>query len=151
MIGAIQALELFDPSPQSIMLAAWMGRLGQDLFYPPNVGGWNGGRDWLRTGTVIGRMKFAEGLSQGQFSTNRTAPNWNQFVSKHARSEKLDDFVAFLADLLFGGEPESGWIDSTIKDVTATSRLCVRLCCIRLSLWFSLHPKLNSIEGIPPC
>src|SRR5262249_3260313 len=32
-LGAVRALEMFDPSPSTPVLADWCGRLGQDLFY----------------------------------------------------------------------------------------------------------------------
>src|SRR5262249_31290769 len=44
VVGGARALELFDPPSSTLVLAEWAGRLGQDLFYPPNVGGWPGGR-----------------------------------------------------------------------------------------------------------
>src|SRR5262249_9286993 len=44
LVGTVRALELFDPPPSTLALADWAARLGQDLFYPPNVGGWAGGR-----------------------------------------------------------------------------------------------------------
>jgi hypothetical protein len=40
-------------------LTEWCGWLGQDLFYPPNVGGWPGGRSWLTTRAVLGRANYA--------------------------------------------------------------------------------------------
>ena len=49
VLGAVRALEMFDPAPSTLVLADWCGRLGQDLFYPPNVGGWPGGRAWITT------------------------------------------------------------------------------------------------------
>ena len=47
IVGAIRALELFDPPPSTLMLAEWSTKIGQSLFYPPNVFGWPGGRSWL--------------------------------------------------------------------------------------------------------
>jgi uncharacterized protein (DUF1800 family) len=44
VVGAARALELFDPPASTLLLADWCARLGQDLFYPPNVGGWPGTR-----------------------------------------------------------------------------------------------------------
>jgi uncharacterized protein (DUF1800 family) len=32
--------------------------LGQALFYPPNVKGWDGGRAWINSSTLIGRANF---------------------------------------------------------------------------------------------
>ena len=66
VVGAARALELFDPPPSTLLLADWAARLGQDLFYPPNVGGWPGGRAWLSTGALIGRTNYAAALAGGR-------------------------------------------------------------------------------------
>lgn len=121
IIGATRALELSDPPPQTMILADWMRQLGQDLFYPPNVGGWNGGRDWLRTSALISRANFATGLSRGQFSSNHLPPDWSRLAAKQEQSSNPEDFVAFLADLLFGGEPAPGWIEGIVKSVSNKS------------------------------
>jgi uncharacterized protein (DUF1800 family) len=65
-LGAARALEMFDPSPSTPVLADWCGRLGQDLFYPPNVGGWPGGRAWITTRSAIGRANLAAALIGGE-------------------------------------------------------------------------------------
>ena len=39
-VGAVRALECFTPPPSTLLLADWMARMGQELYYPPNVGGW---------------------------------------------------------------------------------------------------------------
>jgi uncharacterized protein (DUF1800 family) len=65
-VGAVRALEMFDPSPSTPVLADWCGRLGQDLFDPPNVGGWPGGRAWITTRSAIGRANFAAALIGGE-------------------------------------------------------------------------------------
>ncbi|QDT92222.1 DUF1800 domain-containing protein [Gimesia algae] len=121
IIGATRALELVDPPPQTMILADWMRKLGQDLFYPPNVGGWNGGRDWLRTSALISRTNFAAGLARGQFSATQTPPDWSGFAAKQRRSSTPEDFVAFLAELLFGGEPAPGWIEGIAKRISSNS------------------------------
>src|SRR5204862_1756555 len=66
VIGAARALELFEPPSSTLVLAEWCGRLGQDLFYPPNVGGWPGGRSWLTTRAVLGRANYAAALVDGK-------------------------------------------------------------------------------------
>ena len=63
--GSLRALELLEPPPSTLVVADWASRLGQDLFYPPNVGGWPGGRAWLSSRTLIGRANFAEAVVQG--------------------------------------------------------------------------------------
>ncbi len=47
IVGCVQALELCQPPPSTLLLAEWNNRMGQELFYPPNVGGWPEGRSWL--------------------------------------------------------------------------------------------------------
>jgi hypothetical protein len=34
--------------------------LGQILFYPPNVAGWSGGKNWIDSSTLLARMKLPE-------------------------------------------------------------------------------------------
>ena len=36
--------------------------MGQILFHPPNVKGWDGGIAWLNSGTLITRENFASAL-----------------------------------------------------------------------------------------
>jgi len=42
-----------------------LARLGQDLFEPPTVKGWDGGRQWLQTSTWVLRWNFATELLHG--------------------------------------------------------------------------------------
>src|SRR5439155_19796465 len=65
VVGTARALELADPPPSTLALADWAARLGQDLFYPPNVGGWPGGRAWITTRAALGRANFAGALVAG--------------------------------------------------------------------------------------
>ena len=40
-------------------------RLGQDLFDPPNVKGWSGGKNWINTNTLLIRKGFLNRLTRG--------------------------------------------------------------------------------------
>jgi hypothetical protein len=42
-----------------------MRAMGQSLFYPPNVKGWDGGRAWINTNTLLVRCNFANFLVSG--------------------------------------------------------------------------------------
>ena len=66
LIIPLRALECWRASPRTIVLADWLDKLGQKLFYPPNVGGWDGGRAWLSTRTIIARANYANALTHGQ-------------------------------------------------------------------------------------
>ena len=52
--------------PSTLLLADWTTRLGQELFEPPNVGGWPGGRAWLTARSLVGRANFAAALVEGR-------------------------------------------------------------------------------------
>lgn len=65
VIGAIRSLERLSPLPSTLLLAEATMGLGQDLFYPPNVFGWPGGRSWLTTRSLIARTNFAAALVDG--------------------------------------------------------------------------------------
>ena len=73
-IGAIRGGEAFAPSLDLVELESHLTRIGQRLFYPPNVAGWPGGMAWLRGSTVLACANFAawltdpsSGLSPGHF------------------------------------------------------------------------------------
>lgn len=58
-IGLLRAL---GGTTNSYELADGMKDLGQRLFYPPNVKGWDGGRTWINSSTLLGRANFVRRL-----------------------------------------------------------------------------------------
>ena len=71
VVAIVRALELTDPSPSTILLADWGSRMGQKLFYPPNVGGWTGGRSWMNSRSIIARANFGAALASGELWRSR--------------------------------------------------------------------------------
>jgi uncharacterized protein (DUF1800 family) len=109
VVGAARALELFDPPPSTLVLAEWAARLGQDLFYPPNVGGWPGGRSWLTTRSVIGRANYAAALVDGG-PVGRPGPlDALALARRHGHGGGLDAALSFYTKLLLGAEPTAAW------------------------------------------
>jgi uncharacterized protein (DUF1800 family) len=109
VVGVARALECFDPPPSSIVMWEWSARLGQDLFYPPNVGGWPGGRAWLATQAIIGRANYAAALVKGELSTKSTPLDGLALARRHGRGRDLDDFLVFCTELLTGAPPDAAW------------------------------------------
>ena len=108
VVGAARALELFDPPPSTLLLAEWATRLGQDLFYPPNVGGWPGGRAWLTTRSAIGRANYAAALVAGG-PIGRPALDALGLARRHGQGTGLDEVLAFYTKLMLGIEPTPDW------------------------------------------
>jgi uncharacterized protein (DUF1800 family) len=109
LVGVPRALECFDPPPSSLVLGEWSARLGQDLFYPPNVGGWTGGRDWLTTQGIIGRANFAAALVEGRLWARPVLLDGIALARRHRRGRDLDDVLTFYAELLTGAPPQAAW------------------------------------------
>jgi uncharacterized protein (DUF1800 family) len=109
LAGAARALELLDPPPSTLVLADWAARLGQDLFYPPNVGGWPGGRSWLTTRSLIGRANFAAALVEGP-GVGRPGPlAVTALAERHGRGRDREAVIRFAAELLLGAAPSPAW------------------------------------------
>jgi hypothetical protein len=60
VVGTLRLLKL-DPG-ESPAFAGLAGRMGQDLFLPPNVKGWDGGKAWISTSTLFDRYNFSSPL-----------------------------------------------------------------------------------------
>jgi uncharacterized protein (DUF1800 family) len=53
---------LFGVASSDVAMLGALSRMGQRLFYPPDVKGWDGGAAWLNSQTMIARENFASGL-----------------------------------------------------------------------------------------
>ena len=112
-VGALRALELTDPPPSTLLLAEWSERMGQDLFYPPNVGGWKEGRAWLGSRTIVARANFANALVQGELWFPSQPPELELLLKKHGARGDLNARAHWLATLLWGGG-EAATIQETV-------------------------------------
>lgn len=120
VIGSVRTLELYDPPPSTLVLAEWTASLGQDLFYPPNVFGWPGGRSWLTSRAVIARANFASALVAGALGGRDTAFEPQELLERHGREDELDAAISFFSDLILGGAvPES--MRKQLRTVPASS------------------------------
>jgi len=105
VMGPLRALECWRNSPSTLVLAEWVTRMGQDLFYPPNVGGWTGGRAWLSTRTIIARANYMSALLAGSLNAPARPLELDQLVARHAPKHGGTDESNFFFLLLLGGEP----------------------------------------------
>jgi uncharacterized protein (DUF1800 family) len=101
-VGAARALERFG-SVSTLVLADWCARLGQDLFYPPNVGGWPGGRHWISPQSMIARANFAAALVGGALTRPPQPFDALALAKRHGRAGSLRELIGFYGDLLLTG------------------------------------------------
>lgn len=116
-IAAVRTLECFAPPPSTLLLADWMARMGQDLYYPPNVGGWPQGQAWLTSATIVARANFAAALVGGRLTQSAAPPDFAKLTARHGAGTELKQQVAWLAELMHGG-----LYPDAIDRITSTAR-----------------------------
>jgi uncharacterized protein (DUF1800 family) len=94
-VGLMRALE---GSCNVFKLAEELAALGQELFYPPNVKGWDGGRTWINSSTLLGRASLLPRLLQDQ-NTRFAGGNLETLADKHGL-DAMPQVVSWLADNL---------------------------------------------------
>ena len=80
---------------------AAMANMGQTLYEPPDVSGWDAGRTWFSTGAMLARMNFAAQLSNNQkfnlLSTTKphgtTPESLLSFLLEELRTAPIDSSV----------------------------------------------------------
>ena len=106
VVAILRALELTDPSPSTMLLADWVSRMGQDLFYPPNVGGWTGGRGWMNSRSIIARANFGAQLASGKLWRSRDTDQMEStlaaLLKRHEVDSSHDAKCKWLATLVCG-------------------------------------------------
>jgi uncharacterized protein (DUF1800 family) len=117
VIGTVRSLGLIDPLPYTPVLAEWVTRLGQDLFYPPNVGGWPGGRTWLTTRSVIARANFAAAVVAGRAVGLDGPPDLLGLAVRAGNGNDLRDLARFFAEVLLGAVPSAAWLDEIVEAI----------------------------------
>jgi uncharacterized protein (DUF1800 family) len=78
LVGSCRMLECELPPP--LVSTNLLRSLGQDLFAPPNVKGWDGGLAWITTNNLLARYNQAAMLAQGDMaiaSSLATGPTKN--------------------------------------------------------------------------
>ncbi len=120
VVGTVRALERFDPPPSTLLLAEWIARLGQELFYPPNVGGWPGGRGWLSGRAIVARANFAAALAAGRLNSDATPPDLASLADRRVRAADPPAAVEFFAELLTGRHPDRPAVQSLWQSAGAT-------------------------------
>jgi hypothetical protein len=63
--GLLRVLEVPRQDVRLLALALACERQGQDLFHPPNVKGWDGGKTWLNSSTVLERGNWCNDVVWG--------------------------------------------------------------------------------------
>ena len=103
-VGALRALRL---RPNAKAVGSAMREMGQSLFEPPNVKGWEGGRSWISAATLLARNRFAAAITASGGERLGCAFDPEAFFPDAARCSP-EAAVDFALDTLLDGEaPEA--------------------------------------------
>ncbi len=118
VVGAPRAVEWFSPPASTMVLGDWIEQLGRKLFYPPNVGGWPGGRGWLNSRTTIARANFGAALVHGNLNRNQQPIDFVKLAESHIGTRETTKVVEFYCQLLCGvaQQKQIDEISSSIND-----------------------------------
>ena len=105
MIGILHQLDAHMPPPRRS--AHMLDMLGQKLFHPPNVKGWDGGFAWITAASLVNRYNFAGQLIQ-------LSANWKELKRYRARAGAMMDALSM--------DPMSMTSDSMMDAVDAVDR-----------------------------
>ena len=94
-VGTIRALKILKPTVSSDALNEATIRMGQSLYEPPSVAGWDGGPSWINTTTTLARSNFVLAiLGKDGGLGGRVDPQ------RLAEKNGVSDTSAFFVDLL---------------------------------------------------
>lgn len=82
VVGAVRTLGV--PARDLDTLLDAMDRMGQNLFQPPSVKGWDGGRAWINTATLFARQNVLAYLITGRRPTGRNRPAADDYDPRDA-------------------------------------------------------------------
>jgi uncharacterized protein (DUF1800 family) len=94
-VGLLRSL---DGTANMVQLANRLRELGQVPFYPPNVKGWDGGRAWINSSTLLGRANLVRAIVDSP-ETRFGGGTLEEYFERQGLATK-EALVDFVSDLL---------------------------------------------------
>jgi uncharacterized protein (DUF1800 family) len=94
-VGLLRSLEA---TANMQKMASHLRELGQQVFYPPNVKGWAGGRTWINSATFLGRANLVRTIVEDP-ATRFAGRPLAAYLAEFGLSQP-EQVVAWLAELL---------------------------------------------------
>ena len=106
-IGMLRSSSAHLAPEQSLGIWGAMRVMGQTLFQPPNVKGWDGGSDWVSDTTLLNRLNLAGAVTQrrlpAQLQKDQAAP---PTVLTLPQGSSLNDTIELLGKTYLGEQPD---------------------------------------------
>lgn len=108
VLGSLRAL---DGSVRWSPVVELLADLGQNVFEPPSVKGWDGGRLWINTSTLLMRTNFVTGLC---YSEKFGTPNFGSWL---AAPLGPDHVLRRCLEIFLGGETGNETLAADLKSL----------------------------------
>lgn len=108
VLGTFRALET---RPNLQAATELLAALGQDIFEPPTVKGWEGGRLWINSALMLQRTNFAADLFEDKYGT---AYDPERTLNRH-RLVDSNKIVHYYLDLLLARDVDDGIVRDLAK------------------------------------
>ncbi len=105
VVGGVRGL---DGRASPLKMAEALDPMGQSLFYPPSVKGWDGGPAWLNSTTLLARQNLAFALSSAPDEAHNTDPA--RLASAH-QIHGSENLVRFFLELFLARSDHPGFAE----------------------------------------
>jgi uncharacterized protein (DUF1800 family) len=126
VVQSIRSLRTPSRNLNSLMEA--LGLMGQTIFAPPSVKGWDGGRTWINTSTMFARQNVLVALLTGRRAQGYAweadgTPYDAMHLVEHLRGESgavdANNAVSYLLRFVLGREPHEARVSTLVAFVKA--------------------------------
>ena len=114
---AVGLLRSLDGLTNVNALSQQLRQLGQGLFFPPSVKGWDGGRSWINSSTLVGRANLVYRVLRDE-QTSFAAGSLTDVITRQGISQPLE-IVNWLCQLLVAvplAEPTRDQLVAILED-----------------------------------
>jgi uncharacterized protein (DUF1800 family) len=132
-IGFLRSLE---GSTNAHELAAELQQNGQGLFFPPNVKGWDGGRAWINSSTILGRANMMARII-GDEKTRFGGVTFENYFARLGAG-KPAEIIDILSDLLL-----------TAPLAAASRKSLVAICNKNADLGRGIAEAIHALAALP--
>lgn len=107
VVGSLKTLQIENLDND---LPQMMAAMGQDLFHPPSVKGWDGGEAWISSDTMMERFNFAARIVSNRLDELTTRMTPSELVQRRGLTNALQ-LVNYFVELLVDGD-----VSTPVKD-----------------------------------
>jgi hypothetical protein len=119
-VGTLRSLEVLKPTVAPAAVARACVQMGQGLFAPPSVAGWDWGQAWINSTTLLARANYILALLSDDDDTMGHRCDPAGVAARHGFHRPVEA-AKFLLDLLIAGPLDPSVKDPIQKAVAAQS------------------------------